>query len=201
VAREGAPVAAVERIPRSALDLIEAMDLLRDGGAPNGLCPADCAWRGFLRPPYLPDGFRVTTELAGPSGRGLAFTVTAFDEEDWEVGAALIDMPVASSHDDLSSCSTDMLNVAYELGLREPLSWLVLHHSHVESDYRGLGLGAAMYREAIRVAWQCFGALLVADACAGGTTSSYARRVWASRRFRDDPYLAVSGLVAGWRGD
>jgi len=190
----------VERIPRSALDLIRAMDLLRDGAEPAGLCPADCAWRGFLRPPYLPEGMRVVTDLAPPAGRGLAFTVTVFGEDDEELGAALIDLPPAASHHDLSSCSTDVLNVAYDLGLREPLSWLVLHHSHIESEYRGLGLGAAMYREAVRVAWQCFGSLLVADACSGdGRTSSYARRVWASRRFVADPNLAVSGLAAGWR--
>lgn len=73
----------------------------------------------------------------------------------------------------------------------------VVTETSLDHDLRRAGLGAWMYAEAARLAWESARAAIVADACDRGTTTDSARRVWGSRSL--SAVAHTSGLAAIWR--
>lgn len=67
-------------------------------------------------------------------------------------------------------------------------------------QYKGKGIGVALYVAGAAYAWRAGGYAIAADACFGSDTSSEARRVWASKTFRAAAEVGPSGLVAVYRG-
>ena len=65
-------------------------------------------------------------------------------------------------------------------------------------QYRGLGIGTALYVASAALAWN-EGLALAADACFMSATSDDARRVWRSREFRKHVLVGPSGLVGVYR--
>lgn len=67
-------------------------------------------------------------------------------------------------------------------------------------EYKKRGIGVALYIAGAAYAWRKGGYAIAADACFDSDTSSDARRVWDSRRFRQAAHVGPSGLVAVYRG-
>lgn len=65
----------------------------------------------------------------------------------------------------------------------------------LHEELHGSGLGVWLYAEAARLA-RLLDAVIVADACAKGSTSTSARRVWGSTRLAS--LAVVSGQAAAW---
>lgn len=78
----------------------------------------------------------------------------------------------------------------------EALGVLAVSNVRVEPGARGMGVGAALYAEAARVARVRYHAVILAHECVGGQTSADAERVWGSSRFRDR--VEVRGRVGVW---
>lgn len=81
---------------------------------------------------------------------------------------------------------------------RHPIGALVVTWVSVEAWARNAGVGVALYTEAAKIARERYHAAIVADQCIGGQTSTEARRVWQSERFRRDVDVYGDGNVGFW---
>ncbi len=137
----------------------------------------------------LPEEVRIWTGKTAP-GRSLTL---AYDHElEAFVGYVVASQKRAAS----SECRQDLRSLADEYDVSEVFADTI-RQSWVDPDYRGLGVGVALYvGAAIQAAER--GLAIMAEECDGGGTTDDAKRVWRSRDFRK--HVAVSGLAAVFRG-
>jgi len=98
-----------------------------------------------------------------------------------------------SSHEEFT-CRQDLDTLASEVTDLDTSRVVHVSGASLLPQYRGFGIGTALYVASAALAWG-EGLALVADACFMSATSDDARRVWRSREFQKNVLVGPSGLV------
>jgi GNAT superfamily N-acetyltransferase len=131
----------------------------------------------------------------GREGRFRMFL--AFDRAE-DVFVGFLEIVMHDIRPDLDFvCARDLRTLAEKTSVATFEAYAV-SASYLDPDYRGVGIGVALYLAATAAAARDKRAML-ADVCFGSQTSEEALRVWQSKAFQKHALVGPSGVVATLR--